>query len=165
MMLVYCDPAARSIARPRPGVEEALLEERRLAARLHAGNDHELHGARVDDSTCIALASTMPGPAPRRPAHVADRPSFLSGFLSNLDNLDVVKGTRMSEETLWASWNVAALASPIGSREGIRGTSIATGLSLPSRGPCGGVYSDQDHPGDGAGRLAAGTPPSSGLSP
>ena len=44
----------------------------------------------------------------------ADRPAFLSGFLSNFYNVDVFGGDRVSDEVVRLSWNVAAAASPIG---------------------------------------------------
>jgi non-heme chloroperoxidase len=45
---------------------------------------------------------------------VSDRPAFLSAFLTNFYNVDVLKGTRISDQAVQASWNVAAGASPIG---------------------------------------------------
>ena len=42
----------------------------------------------------------------------ADRPAFLSGFLSNFYNVDVLKGKRISDEWVRLSWNIAAMASP-----------------------------------------------------
>ncbi|WP_280636175.1 alpha/beta fold hydrolase [Methanoculleus chikugoensis] len=44
----------------------------------------------------------------------ADRPAFLSGFLSNFYNVDVYGGDRVSDEVVRLSWNIAAAASPIG---------------------------------------------------
>ncbi|MDK2916315.1 MAG: non-heme chloroperoxidase [Euryarchaeota archaeon] len=44
----------------------------------------------------------------------ADRPAFLSRFLSNFYNVDVFSGNRVSDEVVRLSWNVAAAASPIG---------------------------------------------------
>ncbi|MDV2481848.1 alpha/beta hydrolase [Methanoculleus sp. Wushi-C6] len=44
----------------------------------------------------------------------ADRPAFLSGFLSNFYNVDALGGDRVSDEVVRLSWNVAAAASPIG---------------------------------------------------
>lgn len=44
----------------------------------------------------------------------ADRPAFLSTFLSNFYNVDVYGGNRVSDEVVRLSWNVAAAASPIG---------------------------------------------------
>lgn len=44
----------------------------------------------------------------------ADRPAFLSGFLSNFYNVDVFGGDRISDEVVRLSWNVAAAASPVG---------------------------------------------------
>jgi pimeloyl-ACP methyl ester carboxylesterase len=44
----------------------------------------------------------------------ADRPAFLAGFLQNFYNVDVLGGTRVSDELVRASWNVAVGASPTG---------------------------------------------------
>jgi pimeloyl-ACP methyl ester carboxylesterase len=48
-------------------------------------------------------------------AIAADRPAFLSQFFANFYNVDVLGGTRISEEAVRLSWNVGAGASPIGS--------------------------------------------------
>jgi len=48
-------------------------------------------------------------------AIIADRPAFLSKFLSDFYNVDVLGGTRISEEVVRLSWNIAAGASPKGS--------------------------------------------------
>src|ERR1041385_3209569 len=45
---------------------------------------------------------------------VADRPAFLSQFLANFFNVDVLGGKRISEEVVRLSWNIAAAASPKG---------------------------------------------------
>jgi non-heme chloroperoxidase len=47
-------------------------------------------------------------------AIVADRPAFLSGFLKDFYNVDVLGGTRISQQAVQNSWNVAAGASPKG---------------------------------------------------
>lgn len=47
-------------------------------------------------------------------AIAADRPAFLSQFLSNFYNVDVLSGKRISEEVVRLSWNIAAGASPKG---------------------------------------------------
>jgi pimeloyl-ACP methyl ester carboxylesterase len=44
----------------------------------------------------------------------ADRPAFLSKFLSDFYNVDVLRGERISDQAVQASWNVAAAASPKG---------------------------------------------------
>jgi len=44
----------------------------------------------------------------------ADRPAFLSGFLANFYNVDRLRGTRISDDVVRLSWNVAAGASPKG---------------------------------------------------
>jgi len=45
---------------------------------------------------------------------VADRPAFLSAFLANFYNVDVLGGKRISDQVVQYSWNVAAGASPKG---------------------------------------------------
>ena len=45
---------------------------------------------------------------------VADRPAFLSQFLSNFYNLDVLGGKLISDQVVQLSWNVGAGASPKG---------------------------------------------------
>jgi len=47
-------------------------------------------------------------------AIVADRPAFLTAFLSNFYNVDVLKGKKVSEEVVRLSWTIAAMASPKG---------------------------------------------------
>jgi non-heme chloroperoxidase len=47
-------------------------------------------------------------------AIVADRPAFLAQFLMNFFNVDVFKGTRISDEVVQLSWNIASQASAIG---------------------------------------------------
>ncbi len=42
----------------------------------------------------------------------ADRPAFLAGFLQNFYNVDVLGGTRISEQVVQAKWNIAVTASP-----------------------------------------------------
>jgi non-heme chloroperoxidase len=48
-------------------------------------------------------------------AIVADRPAFLSAFLADFYNVDVLGGKRISDQVVQYSWNVAAGASPKGS--------------------------------------------------
>ncbi len=48
---------------------------------------------------------------------VADRLAFLSQFLANFYNLDVLKGKQISDEVVRDSWNIASGASPIGTLE------------------------------------------------
>jgi pimeloyl-ACP methyl ester carboxylesterase len=45
---------------------------------------------------------------------VADRPAFLTSFLANFFNTDVLGGKLVSEQVVQLSWNIAALASPKG---------------------------------------------------
>lgn len=45
----------------------------------------------------------------------ADRLAFMTTFVNNFYNADVFLGTRVSEEVLRDSWNIAVAASPIGS--------------------------------------------------
>jgi len=47
-------------------------------------------------------------------AIVADRPAFLSQFLSNFYNLDVLGGKLISDQAVQLSWNIGAGASPKG---------------------------------------------------
>jgi non-heme chloroperoxidase len=47
-------------------------------------------------------------------AIVADRPAFLSQFLSNFYNVDVLGGKLISDQAVQLSWNVGAGASPKG---------------------------------------------------
>ena len=47
-------------------------------------------------------------------AIVADRPAFLTQFLANFYNADVLKGKLISAEVLQLSWNIGATASPKG---------------------------------------------------
>jgi non-heme chloroperoxidase len=44
----------------------------------------------------------------------ADRPAFLTQFLSNFYNVDVLGGKQISDEVVRASWNIAVGASPKG---------------------------------------------------
>jgi non-heme chloroperoxidase len=44
----------------------------------------------------------------------ADRPAFLSQFLQNFYNVDVLGGKRVSDELVRVSWNIAWGASPVG---------------------------------------------------
>ena len=50
-------------------------------------------------------------------AIVADRPALIASFLSNFYNTDVLMESRISEEAVRLSWNVAALASPTATLE------------------------------------------------
>jgi non-heme chloroperoxidase len=50
-------------------------------------------------------------------AIAADRPAFLSKFLSDFYNVDDLGGTRISDEVVRLSWNIAAGASPTGTLE------------------------------------------------
>jgi non-heme chloroperoxidase len=47
-------------------------------------------------------------------ALAADRPAFLATFLKNFYNVDVLGGTRISDQAVQASWNVAVGASAKG---------------------------------------------------
>ena len=47
-------------------------------------------------------------------AIAADRPAFISTFLSNFYNVNLLGGKRVSDEVIRLSWNVAAGASPKG---------------------------------------------------
>ncbi len=48
-------------------------------------------------------------------AAAKDRPAFFSSFFENFYNVDVLKGTRISEPQVQASWNVAVASSAIAS--------------------------------------------------
>ncbi|GAC1370448.1 MAG: bromoperoxidase [Aquirhabdus sp.] len=43
---------------------------------------------------------------------VADRPAFLAEFLKNFYNFDVLGGSKISEQLIQYSWNIAVAASP-----------------------------------------------------
>jgi non-heme chloroperoxidase len=45
---------------------------------------------------------------------IADRPAFLMQFLQNFYSVDRNRGTRISDDVVQLSWNIAAGASPIG---------------------------------------------------
>ena len=47
-------------------------------------------------------------------AIIADRPAFLSAFLANFYNVDVLGGKRISDQVVQANWNVAVGASAKG---------------------------------------------------
>ncbi len=47
-------------------------------------------------------------------AIVADRLAFLTEFLKNFYNVDVLGGKRISQQAVQASWNIGAIASPKG---------------------------------------------------
>jgi non-heme chloroperoxidase len=46
-----------------------------------------------------------------------DRLAFLSAFLADFYNTDVLKGDRVSSEVIWSSWSIAAGASPKGTMD------------------------------------------------
>jgi non-heme chloroperoxidase len=50
-------------------------------------------------------------------AIAADRLAFLSQFLANFYNVDVLRGKQISDEVVRDSWNIASGASPIGTLE------------------------------------------------
>ncbi len=43
---------------------------------------------------------------------LADRPAFLTQFFANFYNADILKGSRISDQAMQLSWNIAAGASP-----------------------------------------------------
>ena len=51
----------------------------------------------------------------------ADRLAFLSQFLANFYNVDVLRGKQISDEVVRDSWNIASGASPIGTLECVTG--------------------------------------------
>jgi non-heme chloroperoxidase len=50
-------------------------------------------------------------------AVIQDRPAFLAAFLADFYNADVLKGTRVSDQVIQYSWNIAVAASPKGTAE------------------------------------------------
>jgi pimeloyl-ACP methyl ester carboxylesterase len=44
----------------------------------------------------------------------ADRPAYLSKFLADFYNVDVLRGKRISDQVVQLSWNIGAVASPKG---------------------------------------------------
>jgi non-heme chloroperoxidase len=50
-------------------------------------------------------------------AIIADRPAFLSAFLADFFNVELLRGRRVSDEVVHLSWTIAAGASPIGTLE------------------------------------------------
>jgi pimeloyl-ACP methyl ester carboxylesterase len=48
---------------------------------------------------------------------VADRPAYLTEFLMNFYNYEILRGERVSEEVFRLSWNIASGASPTGTLE------------------------------------------------
>ncbi len=54
-----------------------------------------------------------------RRAIVNDRPAYLTRFFEDFYNLDIWGGSRISEEVVRTSWDVAAGASPIGTLESV----------------------------------------------
>src|SRR5258705_2797077 len=44
----------------------------------------------------------------------ADRPAFISSFLANFYNVDILRGERISDQVVQLSWNIAVGASPKG---------------------------------------------------
>lgn len=50
-------------------------------------------------------------------AIAADRPAFLSKFFADFYNVDELRGSRISDEVVRLSWNIAATASPKGTLE------------------------------------------------
>jgi non-heme chloroperoxidase len=49
-----------------------------------------------------------------------DRPGFLTGFLANFYNVDVLRGSRISDDAVRAFWNAAVTASSIATIECVR---------------------------------------------
>jgi non-heme chloroperoxidase len=50
-------------------------------------------------------------------ALIADRPAFLTKFFYNFFNVDLLKGSKVSDEVLQLSWDTGAMASPAGTLE------------------------------------------------
>jgi len=49
-----------------------------------------------------------------------DRPAFLSAFLDKFYSVESLKGTRISDEAIRLSWNMAATASPVATHDCVR---------------------------------------------
>ena len=49
-----------------------------------------------------------------------DRPAFLSAFLDKFYSVESLKGTRISDEAIRLSWNMAAAASPVATHDCVR---------------------------------------------
>ena len=66
-----------------------------------------------------------------RAALNGDRPAFLSAFFQNFYNADLLLGTRISDDLLRLSWNIAAGASPKGTHDlvGAWGTDFRADLA------------------------------------
>src|SRR5581483_4561680 len=82
---------------------------------------------RVNNAVCISAVPPFLLKAPDNPGGIdggifdgikkaiaADRLAFLSKFLSDLYNVDVLAGKRVSNEVVQFSWNIASGASPKG---------------------------------------------------
>ena len=66
---------------------------------------------------CPKICKTRPesrGGSPVRCTIAADRPAFLSQFLSDFFNLDQLRGKLISDQAIQLNWTVAAGASPEG---------------------------------------------------
>lgn len=50
-------------------------------------------------------------------AIAADRPAFLAKFLTDFYNVDLLGGEKVSDQVVWLGWNIAAGASPKGTRD------------------------------------------------
>jgi non-heme chloroperoxidase len=50
----------------------------------------------------------------------ADRPAFLTAFLANFYNVDVLRGKMISDDQVRAVWNLAVSASPIATSETVK---------------------------------------------
>ena len=63
------------------------------------------------EDACFQLLQTFEAGPPRidgiRAGISKDRPAFLSGFLANFFNVDVLGGKRISDEVVRLSWQIA----------------------------------------------------------
>lgn len=64
----------------------------------------------VDESVFIGIQKAV----------FEDRPAFLSAFLDKFYSVEALKGTRISDEAIRLSWNMAAAASPVATHDCVR---------------------------------------------
>lgn len=73
----------------------------------------------VDGSVCEGIKKAI----------AADRPAFLSTFLSDFYNVDTLGGKPISDEVVRLSWNIAAGASPKGTLDCVSAWVTDTGAA------------------------------------
>src|SRR2546428_5002807 len=74
----------------------------------------------------------------------ADRPAFLSAFLRDFFNVDVLGGKLVSDQAVQLNWNIAAGASPQGSADCVTAFSLTGFPDHPQKigGPTLGTHAD-----------------------